>query len=239
MRALFMLALVPLTACSVSSGATVKGEGSGSTRSFAVADFTGVVLKGSDDVEIRTGGGFSVRAEGPSDVLDRLQIERDGDTLKIGRSPDSSFSWGTHRGAKIFVTLPKLQSASVTGSGDMTVDKAEADDFDASTAGSGSIRIDQLQAQKASLSIAGSGDIAASGAAQKLSLSIARSGDIDAAGLSAREASASIAGSGSIRANVKGPANVSIMGSGDADMGSDAQCSISKVGSGTVRCGGK
>eukprot|EP01035_Chromulina_nebulosa_P040297 gene40297-54493_t len=83
-----LTAALPLAACHGHgfSGDTtpgIKGSGSGDTRSYQVADFTGVDLRGSDDVEVKTGAGFAVRAEGPSAELDRLKITRSGDTLRI------------------------------------------------------------------------------------------------------------------------------------------------------------
>lgn len=236
MRSLIILAMLPLAACSTGHQGAAS-SGTGTTRQFAVTDFNSVALKGSDDVEVKTGSGFSVRAQGPSDVLDKLLLERDGDTLKIGRKPQSGFNWGGGPGARIFVTMPRLASAALTGSGDLTLDRVDGDSFNAETTGSGSIRIGQLAAKDAAFSVTGSGDIGAAGKADKLDLSITGSGDIDAAGVSAAAASASIAGSGSIRANVSGRASVSILGSGDADMGNNAVCTINKLGSGDVHCG--
>jgi hypothetical protein len=245
MRLLILTALVPallpLAACSSTGlfddGDAVAGSGTGTTRSFAVADFTSVSLRGSDDVDVKLAERFSVRAEGPSEVLDRLKIERDGDTLKIGRKSDPSFNWGSFKGARIFVTLPRLTSANVAGSGDMTVGAAEGKAFEASNAGSGSISIAALKVESADFNIAGSGEISAMGSAGKLTIAIAGSGDIDARGVKATSADVSIAGSGSVRADVNGPATVSILGSGDVDMGSNATCTTSKLGSGDVSCG--
>ncbi len=237
----FVPALLPLSACSgagfFGDSEGVAATGSGASRSFAVADFTGVSLRGSDDVAITLADKFSVRAEGPSEVLDRLKIERDGDTLKIGRKSDPSFNWGSYKGAKIFVTLPRLTSANVAGSGDMTVAAAEGDSFEASNAGSGSIAIAALKVKSADFNIAGSGEISAKGSADKVKIAIAGSGDVDVAGVKSSSADASIAGSGSVRADVNGPATVQILGSGDVDMGSNATCTTSKMGSGTVTCG--
>lgn len=241
MRALILLTAIPLAACSgggIFGGSSgVSASGSGTSRTFDVADFTGVALRGSDDVDVRLGSGFSVRADGPSDVLDQLKIERDGDTLKIGRKANPSFNWGNRGGARVFVTLPRLSAASIGGSGDMAVDGAVGDAFEASTAGSGSITIANLKVKSADFSIAGSGDIKASGRADTLKMAIAGSGDIDAAGVKAAAADASIAGSGSISADVNGEATVSILGSGDADMGKGATCTTTKLGSGSVTCG--
>lgn len=245
MRNLMLIALVsaalPLGACSgmgLFDGADgVAATGSGSSRTFEVADFTGVSLRGSDDVDIKIASTFSVRAEGPSEVLDRLKIERDGSTLKIGRKSDPSFNWGGSKGVTIYVTLPRLARADVAGSGDMKVGSAEGDDFEASNAGSGSISIAALKVKAAEFNIAGSGEITASGTADKLSMSIAGSGDINARGVKAGSADASIAGSGSISADVNGPATVSILGSGDVDMGKNATCTTTKMGSGDISCG--
>lgn len=236
-----MTAMIPLAACSgagiFDKGDAVPATGTGTSRTFPVADFTGVALRGSDDVDIKLADSFSVRAEGPSEVLDRLKIERDGTMLKIGRKSDPSFNWGSSKGAKIFVTLPRLVAANVAGSGDMTVAAAEGDDFEASNAGSGSITIAALKVKSAEFNIAGSGEITVKGSAGSLKMAIAGSGDINAAGVKASQADASIAGSGSISADVDGSATVSIMGSGDVDMGKNATCTTTKMGSGTVTCG--
>ncbi|CAN5541479.1 head GIN domain-containing protein [soil metagenome] len=246
MRYLTIMALLPLAACSMSfddhdaDGKGVASTGSGTARSYAVADFTGVDLRGSDDVDVRVGAAFSVRAEGSAKDLDRLVIEKVGDTLRVGRK-HGSFNWGWQHGdeVKIFVTMPSIASASISGSGNLGIDKVAAAKFEASTAGSGDISIGSLAADDADFSVAGSGGIAAAaGLAKRLTISIAGSGDVDAARLKASSADVSIAGSGNASADVTGPAQVSIIGSGDADLGAAAKCTTSKVGSGEVKCGG-
>jgi len=236
--ALAITAALPLAACNFASGMSgdvVQPSGTGSTRNFDVADFTGVSLRGADDVEVKTGTAFKVTAEGDSALLDRLEIRKDGDTLRIGRK-DGDWKWGGGKGAKITVTLPKLTSASVAGSGDMTVDRAQGN-FDGSIAGSGNLSIAQFAGGKADLSIAGSGDLSiAAGQASEIDASIAGSGDIDAPALKAERGDLSIAGSGNIRAQVTGEADISIVGSGDVELTGGAKCSVSKMGSGQARC---
>ena len=243
MRFLMILAALPLAACgSVAmgsdSGDKATASGTGTTRSFAVSGFTGVELAGSDDVDVRVGPAFSIRAEGPSEELDRLDIRKDGSTLSIGRTRDGSFNWGGRKsqGVKVYVTMPSIAAASLAGSGDLRVDKVAGGDFSGALAGSGDLSVDNIAATSARLEIAGSGGIAAKGSVQKLSMSIAGSGDIDAGGLTATGADVSIAGSGNASATVNGPASVSIMGSGDVSLGAGAKCTTSKMGSGEVRC---
>jgi len=213
----------------------VAGTGTGGTRSYAVADFTSVDQRGPDDVDVRVGTGFSVRAEGDPDVLDRVRIARDGDRLRIGRA--SGFNLGSG-GAKIYVTMPRIGGASLAGSGDMAIDRIEGATFGGDIAGSGNLRLGRVELDTLKLSIAGSGSIAASGQAATVGISIAGSGDVDAGGLQASGAKIDIAGSGSVRAAVDGEAKVTIMGSGDVDLGPKARCKTTKMGVGDVRCGG-
>ena len=241
MRILALIVALPLAACSFDSDASnpgVAGSGSGTTRNFAVSDFTGLSLRGSDDVDVRVGTGFSVRAEGSSTELDKLKIERVGDTLRIGRKNRNGFSWGDSEDVKVFVTMPRIAAAGIAGSGDMTIDRVEGQRFDGDTAGSGSLTVAMIGVREAKLSIAGSGDMALKGTAERLTVDIAGSGDVDAAGVKAKGASVSVMGSGGVRADVTGAATVSMMGSGDVDLGKGAKCAISKMGSGAVKCGG-
>lgn len=234
-------ALLPLAACSATIGGddTTPGiapQGSGGTRTYPAQGFTHIDLAGSDQVDVRVGPGFSVRADGDSELLDHLKITLEGDTLRIGRFRTSGWNWrGGH--ARIQVTLPALAAVSIAGSGSVAVDQVRGDAFRGNGAGSGTLSVGALQVALAELSLAGSGGAKLGGTAQRLKIDIAGSGDVDAAGLRATQADVSIAGSGNVHAQVDGTAKVSIMGSGDVDLGSGARCTVNKMGSGTVRCG--
>lgn len=237
MRKFLIAALLPLAACGNNGddGEGIVGAGSGDARSYAASGFTRVMAAGSDAVDVRVGPAFSVRAEGDSSVLDRLKITRDGDALRIGRRGGGFFSSGN---ARVFVTMPALTGASLAGSGDITIDRAEGDKLEAKIAGSGNITFAQVAVGGADFSIAGSGDIAVAGTARSLNVSIAGSGDVVGQELTASQAEVKVAGSGSVRATVNGPAKVRAMGSGDVDLGPGARCDTKDMGSGEVKCGG-
>lgn len=224
-----------LGACSAAGG--TPADGPGQSRSFAGRDFSGIELRGSDDVTVVVGSGYSVRAEAPAAVLDQLQIERVGKMLRIGRKPHSGWNWAPHRAAHITVTMPAIAEVRVSGSGEISIDHVDGDDFAAANAGSGAVRVAVLRVRAAKFDIAGSGAISAAGTADRLTLSIAGSGSLDARGLKAASANVSIMGSGEATAEVNGPATVSIAGSGNVDLGANATCTVSRVGSGEAHCG--
>ncbi|MGN7997560.1 head GIN domain-containing protein [Sphingomonas sp. 22176] len=240
MRPLLALVLLPLAAAchtswSDNKGTPAEASGTGTTRSFAARDFTGVALKGSDDVDVRTGADFSVQAEGDPAVLDQLDIRLDGKTLNIGRKNRAGILWDKGGAPKIHVVLPRLANATVAGSGTMRVTRAEGA-FEAVVAGSGDLDIAALATTKASLSVAGSGNMTVAGRTDDLDVSVAGSGDLRGQQLTAKRADVSVAGSGNVRANVAGPASVSMVGSGDVELRGGAQCKVSKIGSGEAKC---
>lgn len=240
MRSLLILALLPVaTACHArwddAKGTKIEPSGAGASRTFAASGFTGVALKGSDDIDVRTGGAFSVRAEGDPAVLDQLEIRLDGKTLNVGRRKRVGVMWDKGNTAKIHIVMPRMSDGAVAGLGTMRVDRVEGK-FDGAVAGSGDLDIAAMAASEASLSIAGSGNIAVAGRADKMDVSIAGSGDLRGQRFTAKGADISIAGSGSVRANVAGPAAISILGSGDVELRGGAQCKVSKMGSGTATC---
>lgn len=234
MRPFLALALLALPACS-GEAQGAPGVGSGPQRSWAIAGFDAVDATGSDDVAVRTGAGFSVRAEGDPAVLDHLRVWREGDTLRIGRERNWVSDGG--RSAKVFVTMPRIAAASVTGSASMDVDRV-AGAFKGATTGSGDLTVRQVATDTLSLSLAGSGDMALVGRTRRLDVSVAGSGKLDAPSLVAAGAAVNVAGSGDVRTRVEGAASVSLLGSGSVDLGPRARCQVSKMGSGDVRCGG-
>ncbi len=231
-----ILACLLLAACNIGAAAdgdAVAVSGTGTTRTFAARDFSSVDLRGGDTVNITAGPDYAIRAEGDSDMLDRLDIRRDGTTLRIGRQSGISVR---STPVRIHVTMPAIHQATVAGSGDLLIDRVRGD-FVGTVAGSGDMKIAVLNGGTTTFDVGGSGSIVAAGTVDRLSLSVAGSGDIDASRLRATGADVSIAGSGDVMANVTGPATVSMVGSGSATLGRGARCTVSKAGSGKVRCG--
>ena len=238
-----LVSTVALAACNMGAQAEEGEAGSSgkmTQRSYQLSGFDAVGSAGSQDVIVTVGGQHSVRAEGDAEVLDRLDIRVEGGTLKIGHKKSKGWlNWERSRGtSRIFVTMPAIRSAAVAGSGDMKVDRAQGEAFEASVAGSGNIDVGQVQVGEAKFEIAGSGNIRAAGTAQKASVAIAGSGNVETGGVQAKTASVSIAGSGDVSVHASDTADISIAGSGNVDVGGTARCTINKRGSGDVRCSG-
>ncbi len=239
MRTLGLLAAAAfVTACHAAGSAEEAGPVV--QRDFPVAGtFDRIALAGSPDVVVTVGGQPSVRAEGEAEMLDRLEIVNENGQLRIGlkHSAGSWFNWGSHRGITVHVTLPALAGASITGSGNMRVDRVQGPAFAGAVTGSGDLSIAALTAEQASFTITGSGDITAAGRAHQATGSVNGSGDLRLAQLETAAATLAVAGSGNIGIRATETAAVELRGSGDVTVAGPARCTISKSGSGDVRCG--
>jgi hypothetical protein len=233
MRSILVLPFL-LAACNASSEAETPSSMPGQ-RSFGVRDFNAVALGGRHNVVVREGKAYEVRAEGPEEVLEDLEIEVRGHTLRI---EERHRRWGRgERGtATIFVTAPAIEAASIGGSGDISIDKVSGSRFAASIGGSGDIAVGEMRVEDATFSIAGSGKLTVAGRADSVKLSIAGSGDIDAVQLASRTAHVSVAGSGDAALRASEAARVSLVGSGDVTIHGNPKCSVSRFGSGNVHC---
>jgi hypothetical protein len=193
-----------------------RGDATPATRTYDLADFTGIELAGPDDVVVRRGAAFAVSARGPASAIERLVISVDGDTLRVRRR--GSIGWSSDDdGATVTVTMPVLTKLALAGSGTLTADT--------------------LTGARAAVDLAGSGDIAVTNvSANALELAIGGSGDISGSGLTAPTADVSVAGSGDVALTVTQTADISMIGSGDVTISGGARCTTSAIGSGTARC---
>lgn len=212
------------------------------TLPMALNGFQSVSLMGPDDVHVTVGQSFSVRATGPAQALDRLDIRVENGDLKVSRKPDrGDWARGSKEGkVRIDVTMPEISGAALSGAGDLRVENAQTPGaFSGSLSGAGDLRVTGLQAQSVSMSLSGSGDVRIAGVAQALKARLSGSGDVDVRDLPVKTVALSLSGVGDLQARVSDRAEGSLSGVGDIEVIGGAVCAIHKTGVGSVHCGGQ
>lgn len=229
-------------ACSaVPACGEARGEGGPTVeRNYPVGAFTRIAVAGPYEVDVRSGSAPSVRASGPERSIERMEVEVDGDTLRIRPQRRNGLNLGWSRSGepvRLAVTVPSLAAAEIAGSGEIGVDRIAGESFEGAIAGSGDLRLGNVEVGRLKVAIAGSGEVRAQGGrARQAEYEIAGSGGIDMGSLTAETATVSIAGSGGISASATRTASVDITGSGNVRMRGGARCQVSKTGSGNVDC---
>jgi hypothetical protein len=210
-------------------------------RAFPVTGFEKLSVEGPYTVHVRTGLRTSVYAHGPQSRLDRLLIEMHGDTLSIS-TLKSAWNWGwsmgDHDNVVIDVTVPMLNAAKLTGSGDVNIDAIRTPAFETALTGSGDLAVAHLETGRLTATLTGSGDLTLNGRAGRADTAVRGSGDLKAAGLAVETLAGSVTGSGDLTVGPARQANLTVTGSGDIAVAGHPACTTSKHGSGDIRCGG-
>lgn len=230
-----------LAACGGGGDKGEAGEG-GAARTFPVAAFDRVVLDGPDDIVVSRGPA-AVRAEGTDAVLEKLKIEVIDGRLHVGRIEGSGatvvnpFGWKGKGRAKVFVTVPVVRGADLSGAGRFTVDGAAAPEFKGAISGAGKLAVNGLAAKNASFDISGAGSLALAGTAETLRLAMSGAGSVDAGALTARDLTLSMSGVGRIKARATGRVSGDVSGVGGVEVTGTTDCHVEKTGVGSIKCG--
>lgn len=193
--------------------AQVRGSGKLKSESRKTADFRRIEVEGACDLDVVVGKALSVRVEADDNILPLVKTTVDHGRLVV--KTEGSFS--TKRGVKAFVTVPRLEGVSISGSG--------------------SANVRGLGESKFAIAISGSGDAKPEGRADAFDVSITGSGSVHAYGLAAKQARASISGSGDVEVRAESALDVSIAGSGSVRYKGSPRVTKAIAGSGDVTKG--
>jgi hypothetical protein len=232
----------------------VRGSGGVVEQVREVSDFTGVELAGVGDLTIQMGDEESLRIEAEDNLLEYIETEVRGGTLRIQTRPGVTLR--SQRSIRYYLTAreldrivisgsgdveaPDLQagrfSITISGSGDLAMGELEADALSVKISGSGDVDMDDLRSRTLEVSILGSGNLAIGGGqVEKQTITINGSGDYQARGLESAEAQVTIPGSGAVTLQVHDYLKVVISGSGDVRYVGSPRVDKSVSGSGNVR----
>ncbi|MGC4252883.1 MAG: head GIN domain-containing protein [Sphingobium sp.] len=235
LSALLLAGLCVMTpACSKESGGNAASGASAVQDWSALKDFTAIEAVGPDDVVVTIGNGFAVKAEGDPNAVEKLEITVDHGRLKVGRK--SQWTGSGDKGATVRVTMPAIAAVTLTGSGDVDLDRAEGKALDLSLTGSGDMEIGAVKIGALKADVTGSGSLEIAGMADEGKLSLTGSGDIDGEKLKLGKAEASLLGSGDIDFASDGAVAITITGPGNVTVKGKAQCRTSGIGPGKARC---
>jgi Protein of unknown function (DUF2807). len=201
-----------------------------------VGDFTKIAFRIPGEVHLRQGSSNSVEIEGPKDILEIVETETDGSTLRI-HSP-SKWNWNKSDRVTLYITVKTLEGVSVAGSGNLIGEtKFKVRDLDVKVSGSGSLKLDIDASGEVEADVSGSGNLHLRGSARELDSDLSGSGRVILDMTIDGEAEFAISGSGRIEARGKArDVSTSISGSGRV-LASDLEakrCKIRISGSGGV-----
>jgi hypothetical protein len=227
----FTLAMATSVAAQNWNWGGIRGEGPVVKETLDVDDFNAVTLAFSGNVYLQQGNTQSVVVEAQKNIIENIETEvRNGHwKIKFDKSVRK------HDRVKIFITVPTLTEANISGSGDIDSEGkfTGLGDFKSRISGSGDINMD-IEAKDVTSTISGSGGIKLSGSADAIDIQISGSGDVYAEDLQVVDCRVKISGSGDSRVHATGSLEVRVSGSGDVRYKGGPKVTAKVSGSGDV-----
>jgi hypothetical protein len=144
-----------ITSCDRYGTTTVIGSGDVETMEVSLADFTGVSVTGTCDVDIQIGDIQSVELSAQSQILDVMTYEVKDGILNIGFKRGTTVENSKEISADIVV--PALSYIAVTGAGDFKLDGAKQEFLDIYITGTGDVNAFNLEVDDCMVKISGAG----------------------------------------------------------------------------------
>ena len=200
-----------------------------------VSGFKGVSSSGSYNVKITMGSKESLRLEGDEDVIKEIETVVEDGILKIKNKKHFDRTWRSSKGkVNIYITAKTLNSITLSGSGDISVDGlVKSNRLTNTLSGSGSISL-STAAEEYIGTISGSGEITVSGKADKANIKIGGSGDFKGRNFKTLAADIKVSGSGNVSIGAENTLDAVVSGSGDILYSGNPKVSKTKNGSGNI-----
>lgn len=230
---LFMsIMVIMLTGC---IPVTITGSGNVITQEELLSGFNRVDISHSFKVDISQGESFSVVIRIDDNLVEHLNVIKQGDTLKIGLDPTRDFNI-RNATMQAKITMPELTGLDLSGSSDANITGFKStENLTVDLSGSSSL-VGDIEAGDIRIDLSGSSDMKLAGSGADLTIDISGSSNLDLAELPAVNARVSASGSSSAVVNASGRLDVEATGASDIYyLGDPTLGTISTSGSSTIQ----
>ena len=195
----------------------INGEGTITTTTLSVADFTGIDLAFSSNVTINQGSPQKVEATGHPNIIEKITTDVSNNIWVIGLE-DGCFE---DYELSVEITVPNINSLELSGSGNLLVNDFSNQNAPLSLAlsGSGNLTLNEFEGiTDMNTTLNGSGDIITNNditSLETLNLTISGSGKYSGFEINSNDCTVNSSGSGNAEIMVQNTLNVTISGSGN------------------------
>lgn len=209
-------------------------------RVWNIASFERVRVDGPFEVRIATGTSPRARASAPDPaLLDRLRLNVESGTLslRLDRGTGDRAGHGSDAVPVFTLSTTALRGVTLLSGAKVSVTRMTGARVDLGVTGTGELSVGEANADQVNATVIGSGAIHIAGRAGKARLVTNGPGLIDAAALSAGELFVSMDGTGETRAAARYAAEIASTGSGRVSVSGNPKCTVRAAAGGPVTCG--
>src|SRR5690606_5018295 len=212
---------------------SIKGSGNVITKTVNTESYEKIHISGSMQVFLDKGAEGNINISAEDNVMDRVVVESDGETLTISMKNNTSL----YNTKKIKITVPfeEISEVSLRGSGNVEgKDLLKSSSLALNIHGSGNINA-SVEATTLDVQLNGSGDMELSGNVTDVEVKTSGSGNFEGKELISENAQIYISGSGDSTIFANTMLKARIQGSGSVLYGGNPTSDVKIMGSGKVK----
>lgn len=211
-----------------------RGDGNFTQEYRAVSSFTSITNSTEFDVEISYASEASLVVEADENLQQYIKTYVQNNILVVELDGERCIE--STGNIQIIVQAPVLESAVLSGSGDLDIYDFISQSFSATLTGSGDLKISDLVVTSSlKVDLSGSGDVDIDGKSNKADYYLTGSGDVNAANFLADVCYVNLSGSGDVELSFVSELTGMLSGSGDVYYIGDSEVvRIRNTGSGQV-----
>jgi hypothetical protein len=185
------------------------GSGNLETEEYAFTDFTEVEIGSAFEFEINQSSSYSINITADDNVMEYVQVSKDGQTLKIGLRRFLSLGPVTLRAS---VTMPQLNSMTISGASRGTVSGfSSSEDLDITVSGASRVTGD-ITAGNVEFGISGASTIQLEGSANDIDANVSGASSFNLDNFVVNNADINFSGASSGTINLDGRLDANVSG---------------------------
>jgi hypothetical protein len=207
--ALLLVISIPFLFSCSRVGSSMSGTGNIIDQELSIADFTRIQIHGEFSVQIQQATTFSVTVSTDDNLMNRIRVSREGETLKMDiEAPGNFFPTSL----KVTITMPRIYELSLSGKANASLSGFQSTfNFDLRVS-EGSTLTGDLESGITRFDVSEASQVALAGKALELELEASGKSKMDFGQFEVVDASASLKESSEALMNITGEFDVELNG---------------------------
>lgn len=216
----------------VGCGTVLKGSGNLKTEQYTFSDFNKVEVSSAFEFEITQSDSYSVSVTADDNVIEKVEVVKEGNTLKIGLKTIPALGPVTLRAT---VTMPQLRGLAVSGACRGTIsDFSSAQNLDLDVSGASKVTGD-ITAGDADIRVSGAGTVQLEGSANNMVANVSGASRFNLGGFIVNNADVTLSGASTGTVNLSGKLDADLSGASRLSyIGEPAMGTINTSGASTL-----
>jgi hypothetical protein len=237
MKKLIILMLIVLVLLAfgliVSCGFVLTGSGDLKTEEYDFSDFNRVEVSSAFEFEISRSNSYSISVTVDDNVIERVKVTKEGDTLKISLETTPRLGSLT---LKAIVTMPYLRSLAISGASRGTVSGfSSANDVDIEVSGASKVTGD-ITAGDVDFNVSGASTVQLEGSANDIIANVSGASRFNLGGFTVNNANVTFSGASTGTVNLSGKLDANLSGASKlAYVGEPTMGTINTSGASTLK----